>query len=121
MWPANYGDKFNFVADNEVPRRLIVGGAMPRPEEYVQGGILWTHLQRHNISFRNWGQGYDLAGDSDDISYVPSGMRLSTNAPTPKVLFDNTSPTYPMFNTAIPDQYRFEQFKLEFRALHSRA
>ena len=41
-------------------------------------------------------------------------MRLSTNAPTPKVLFDNTSPTYPMFNTAIPDQYRFDQFKREF-------
>jgi DNA-binding beta-propeller fold protein YncE len=120
MWPANYGDKFNFVADNEVPGRLIVGGAMPRPEEYVQGGILWTHLYRHNIRFRNWGQGYDLAGDSDDISYVPSGMRLSTNAPTPKVLFDNTSPTYPMFNTAIPDQYRFEQFKREFEERYIR-
>jgi DNA-binding beta-propeller fold protein YncE len=119
-WPANYGDKFNFAADNDAPGRLMVGGAMPRPEEYEQGGMLWTHLHRHHISFRNWGQGYDLAGDSDDISYVPSGMRLSTNAPTPKVLFDNTSRTYPAFNTAIPDQYRFEQFKREFEERYVR-
>jgi YVTN family beta-propeller protein len=119
-WPADYGDKFHFAADNDAPGRLIIGGAMPRPEDYEQGGMLWTHLHRHNVSFRNWGQGYDLAGDSDDISYVPSGIRLSTNAPTPNVLFDNTSRTYPMFNTAIPDQYRFDQFKREFEERYIR-
>jgi hypothetical protein len=29
-------------------------------------------------------------------------------------LFKNTSRSYPTFNTSIPDQYRFEQFKQEF-------
>jgi hypothetical protein len=90
MWPANYGDKFNFAADDDAPGRLIIGGATPRPEEYEQGGMLWTHLAHHHVSFRNWGQGYDLAG-SDDMSYLPSGIRLTTNAPMLKVLLDNTS------------------------------
>jgi hypothetical protein len=119
MWPANYGDKFNFAADDDAPGRLIIGGATPRPEEYEQGGMLWTHLAHHHVSFRNWGQGYDLAG-SDDMSYLPSGIRLTTNAPMLKVLLDNTSRTYPMFNTGIPDQYRFEQFKQEFESRYIR-
>jgi hypothetical protein len=113
MWPPNYGDRLNFAADDEAPGRLFIGGATPRAEEYERDGMLWTHLARHQISFRNWGQGYDLAG-SDDMTYLPSGIRLTTNAPMLKVLLDNTSRTYPMFNTGIPDQYRFNQFKQEF-------
>lgn len=119
MWPPSYGDKFNFAADDDAPGRLIIGGATPRPEEYEQNGMLWTHLARHHISFRNWGQGYDLAG-SDDSSYLPSGIRLTTNAPMLQVLLENTSRTYPMFNTGIPDQYRFDQFKQEFESRYIR-
>jgi DNA-binding beta-propeller fold protein YncE len=116
MWPANYGDQLNFAADNDAPGRVMIGGSTPLPEEYEKGGMLWTHLARHNISFRSWGEGFDLPGDSDDINYVPSGIRLTTNRPILKAVFDNTSRTYPMFNTSIPDQYRFEQFKGEFEA-----
>jgi hypothetical protein len=35
-------------------------------------------------------------------------------------LFKNTSRSYPTFNTSIPDQYRFEQFKQEFETRYGR-
>ncbi len=46
----------------------------------------------------------------------PTGVRESVNVPMPEPLFKNTSRTYPTFNTSIPDQYRFQQFKREFDA-----
>ncbi len=119
MWPANYGDHLRFVADNDAPGRIVIGGTTPKPEEYMEGGMLWTHLARHHVTFRNFGEGYDLPGDNDGFS-LPSGVSLVTNAPMLKVLFDHTSRTYPMFNTSIPDQYRFNQFKREFEARYIR-
>jgi hypothetical protein len=42
------------------------------------------------------------------------GLRLGINLPLSGPLYENTSRTYPTFNTSISDQYRFEQFKKEF-------
>lgn len=114
-WPASYGDKFTFVADPDAPGRLEIGGAAPRPETYPQAGSLWIHLARHHITFRNYGEGLDVPGNEDGPGLEPTGLREILNAPLPEPLFENTSRSYPTFNTDISDQYRFQQFLAEFR------
>jgi YVTN family beta-propeller protein len=114
-WPAAYGDRFDFHPDPEAPGRLAIGGATPRPESYLENGSLWEHLARHHIAFRNYGEGFDLPGAEAGEGLQPTGIREALNAPMTKVLFDNTSRSFPMFNTSISDQYRFDQFNHEFQ------
>jgi DNA-binding beta-propeller fold protein YncE len=116
-WPPGYGGHSHFYYDDDAPGRMSLGGGSSlRPEDYLEAGSLWDHLARHHVSFRNYGEG--LAGDIDE-GYKPTGLRLGINAPMPGPLYENTSRTYPMFNTSIPDQYRFEQFKKEFDELYA--
>ena len=116
-WPPEYGDRFHLRYDNDAPGRLSMGGASSlRPEDYLEGGSLWEHLARYQVSFRNYGEG--LLGDIDE-GFKPTGLRLGINVPMPGPLYENTSRTYPMFNTSIPDQYRFEQFKEEFETRYA--
>jgi len=111
-WPPGYGGRSHFFYDNDAPGRLSLGGdSSLHPEDYLEAGSLWDHLARHRISFRNYGEG--LSGE-DDEGYKPTGLRLGVNVPVPGPLYANTSRTYPIFNTSIPDQYRFEQFRKEF-------
>ena len=112
-WPASYGGRYDFEPDDEAPGRLARASSSVRPEEYLEAGTLWHHLARHNVTFRNFGEGFSFAGESNGLP--PTGVRLPVAVPMPKVLFDNTSRSYPMFNTSIPDQYRFEQFEHEFQ------
>jgi YVTN family beta-propeller protein len=112
IWPPEYGGRAHFYYENDAPGRFLLGGdSSLHPEDYLEAGSLWDHLARHHVSFRNYGEG--LTGEIDE-GYEPTGLRLGVNAPVPGPLLDNTSRTYPMFNTSIPDQYRFEQFKKEF-------
>ena len=115
-WPASYGDQLHFKLDADAPGRLLIGGASPSPQDYNQGGTIWHHLARHHISFRNYGEGFDLPGGDGDEGYEPTGTLKLLNAPMPEVLFENTSRSYPMFNTQISDQYRVAQFRNEFNA-----
>ena len=111
-WPPGYGGRSHLYYDDDAPGRMSLGGdSSLRPEDYLEAGSLWDHLARHHMSFRNYGEG--LSGE-DDEGYEPTGLRLGVNVPLPGPLYENTSRTYPMFNTSIPDQYRFEQFKKEF-------
>jgi DNA-binding beta-propeller fold protein YncE len=111
-WPPGYGGHSHMYYDDDAPGRLSLGGdSSLRPEDYLEAGSLWDHLARHGTSFRNYGEG--LSGEIEE-GYEPTGLRLGINAPMPGPLYANTSRTYPMFNTSIPDQYRFEQFKKEF-------
>ena len=114
-WPPAYGGKFDFVADPDAPGRLYRDGAAPRPETYLQAGSLWTHLASHHITFRNYGEGLDVNGNEDGPGLEPTGLREILNAPLPEPLFENTSRSYPAFNTSISDQYRLQQFQSEFR------
>jgi hypothetical protein len=112
LWPPEYGGRAHFYYDDDAPGRMSLGGSSSlRPEDYLEAGSLWDHLARHQVSFRNYGEG--LFGEEDE-AYEPTGLRLGINGPLPGPLYANTSRTYPMFNTSIPDQYRFEQFKKEF-------
>jgi len=114
-WPAAYGGKLDFVADQDAPGRLAIGCSNPCPESYLEAGSLWEHLWRNHISFRNYGEGVEMAGDDEGVGLEPTGVRESVNIPMPQVLFENTSRSYPTFNTNISDQYRFQQFEREFQ------
>ena len=50
-WPAAYGGKLDFVADQDAPGRLGIGCSNPCPESYLEAGSLWEHLARNHISF----------------------------------------------------------------------
>jgi hypothetical protein len=85
------------------------------PEEQPEGGTIWHHLERHGIPFRNFGEGFELAGVDEGKGLEPTGARFLTNVPMPDPLYRNTSRNYPGFNMNIPDQYRATQFINEIR------
>jgi YVTN family beta-propeller protein len=113
-WPASYGHKLDFVADADAPGRLSLECGNPCPESYLEAGSLWEHLARHQIRFRNYGEGVSLPGSHGGPGLMPTGLREAVNVPMPEVLFENTSRSYATFNTNISDQYRFGQFQREF-------
>jgi DNA-binding beta-propeller fold protein YncE len=114
-WPAAYGGRFNFEADSDTPGRLAIGSTHPFPETYLEAGSLWEHLTRGHISFRNYGEGLEIAGYNEGVGTEPTGVREATNMPMEEDLFENTSRDYAEFNTNISDQYRFGQFEREFQ------
>ena len=113
-WPAAYGKRLDFRADPDAPGRLGIGSSGPWPETYLEAGSLWEHLARGHISFRNYGEGIEMAGDDEGAGLMPTGVREAVNIPMPQVLFENTSRDYATFNTNISDQYRYGQFLHEF-------
>ena len=112
--PAGYGGHFSFDPDDDEPGRLSIGSTHPFPETYLEAGSLWEHLTRGHISFRNYGEGLEIAGEDEGTGDQPTGVREATNMPMTEPLFENTSRDYATFNTNISDQYRFGQFEREF-------
>ena len=118
-WPTAYGGKLDFVDDPDAPGRLAIGGSSPRPEDFLEAGSLWENLARSGVTFRNYGEGLELPGGEEKEGMQPIGMREILNVPMPKVLFDNTSRSYPTFNTTISDQYRYAQFLHEWQVRYA--
>ena len=112
---AAYAGQREFVLDAASPGRLSFAGsnASTHPEEQPEAGTLWHHLERNGISFRNFGEGFELAGNVEDKDEEPTGARFVTNVPMPDPLYRNTSREYPGFNMNIPDQYRADRFIAE--------
>jgi len=94
------------------PGRLLFAGSdsSVHPEEQLENGALWHHLERHGVSFRNFGEGFELAGVDEGKDLEPTGARFYTNVPMPDPLYRNTSREYPGFNMNVPDQFRAAQF-----------
>ena len=115
---ASYGGQKDFRLPTTAPGRLSFaqGNSSVHPEEQVEAGTLWHHLERHGVTFRNFGEGFELAGVAEDPGEKPTGARFLTNVPMPDPLFRNTSRDYPGFNMNIPDQYRATQFIAEMEA-----
>ena len=109
---ASYADGRNFRFPTTAPGRLSYaeGNSSVHPEEQPEGGTIWHHLARHGIPFRNYGEGFELAGGDEGQGYKPTGARFVINVPMPDPLYRNTSREYPMFNMNIPDQFRATQF-----------
>ncbi len=108
---AAYGGQKDFRMPTTAPGRLSYAGSNSsvHPEEQLEGGTLWHHLERNRISFRNFGEGYELAGVDEGEGLKPTGTRVLTNMPMPDPLYRNTSRNYAQFNMNIPDQYRATQ------------
>jgi YVTN family beta-propeller protein len=109
---ASYGGQKNFRFPTTAPGRLGFpqSNSSVHPEEQLEGGTIWHHLERHGIPFRNFGEGFELAGVAENPGEKPTGARYLTNVPMPDPLYRNTSRDYPQFNMNIPDQYRAAQF-----------
>jgi YVTN family beta-propeller protein len=109
---AAYGGEKNFRLPTTAPGRLLFAGSNSsvHPEEQLEAGTLWHHLERNGIPFRNFGEGFELAGIDEGPGLKPTGARVLTNVPMPAPLYANTSREYPGFNMNIPDQYRAAQF-----------
>jgi sugar lactone lactonase YvrE len=112
---AAYGGQREFILDADAPGRLSFAGSNSsvHPDEQPEAGTLWHHLERNGVSFRNFGEGFELAGNVEDKDEEPTGARLLTNVPMPDPLYRNTSREYPGFNMNIPDQYRADHFIAE--------
>ncbi|MEO8594399.1 MAG: alkaline phosphatase family protein [Candidatus Solibacter sp.] len=109
---AHYSDQKKDFRLSAAPGRLVFAGsdASVHPEEQLENGTIWHHFERHNISFRNFGEGFELAGVDESKGLEPTGARFLTNVPMPDPLYRNTSREYPGFNMNIPDQFRATQF-----------
>jgi YVTN family beta-propeller protein len=109
---AGFGGRKAFRFPTAAPGRLAFAGgaASLHPEGQPEAGALWHHLERHGVSFRNYGEGLELAGVYAGAGLEPTGARYLTNAPMPEPLYRNTCRTYPPFTTEISDQYRADRF-----------
>ncbi len=103
---------WNFRADNNTPGRLVSFGSdgSQIPEDYLENGSMFEHLDRNGIDFRNYGEGYELPRTDEGIMTSKSGTFYPFNHPMPKVLYDNTCFDFPAYNTNIPDIARAEWF-----------
>lgn len=117
-WMAAYGGQKDFRLSASAPGRLSFAGrnCALQPEELLEAGSLWHHLDRFEIPFRSFGEGVDLAGTGRGPGMKPTGGRHLTNMPMPEALYRNSSREYPQFNTDIPDQYRATRFISEMKA-----
>lgn len=75
---------------------------------------MWDHLERNDVDFYNFGFSVMFEPASYDVSYKYTGIKQYVNFPVPQPMFSRTSRTYPTYNTAIPDQFRIDQFIKEF-------
>jgi hypothetical protein len=114
---ASYAGQKDFRFPTTAPGRLLFAesNSSVHPEEQPEGGTLWHHLERYGIPFRNFGEGFELAGNQEEAGEKPSGARFLTNVPMPIPLYRNTSRDYPGFNMNIPDQFRADQVIGEMR------
>ena len=114
---AAYSDQKKDFRLGPAPGRLLFAGSdsSVHPEEQIEGGTLWHHLERHGIPFRNFGEGFELAGVDEGKNLEPTGARFLTNVPMPDPLYRNTSRNYPGFNMNVTDQFRASQFIAEIR------
>ena len=117
---AAYGGAKSFRLNPEAPGRLEFpeSNSSVHPEDMLEAGTLWHQLDRHRISFRNFGEGFELAGMNEGEGLKPTGGRYLTNMPMPDPLYRNTSRNYPNFNMNIPDQFRATQFIDEIETLY---
>ena len=119
LMQMTYSVGWSFKQNSTAPGRRYSMGSNGSliPEDYPEAGSMWEHLARNHIRFRNYGEGFELPGVVEDEDEHPTGAREVVNIPMPKVLYDNTCRQFPIFNTAIPDQYRAHWFMRDVEAL----
>ncbi len=113
---ASYGGNREFKFDSKAPGVYAMNGAAGAiyPEDYNEAGSMWDHLERNNIDFYNFGFSIMFEPGIYDEKFKYEGIHHYVNYPLPQPIWDRTSKQYPTYNTAIPDQFRVDQFKKEF-------
>ena len=84
------------------------------PEDYAETGGLWEALERQQIEFYNFGQANESGHEREAWYDTNTGAAHGVMIPMQNALFTRTSHNYAGYNTSIPDQYRMDQFELEF-------
>ncbi len=113
---ASYGGNRKFKFDSKAPGVYAMNGAAGAiyPEDYNEAGSMWDHLERNGVDFYNFGFSIMFEPGIYDEKYKYEGLRHYINYPLPQPIWNRTSKQYPTYNTAIPDQFRIDQFKKEF-------
>jgi len=114
--PASYGGNRSFKFDSKAPGIYAMNGAAGAiyPEDYNEAGSMWDHLERNGVDFYNFGFSIMFEPGIYEQQYKYEGIHHYINYPLPLPIWDRTSKQYPTYNTAIPDQFRIDQFKKEF-------
>ena len=113
---AGYGGNRSFKGDSKAPGAYAINGAAGAvfPEDYNEAGSMWDHLESNDVDFYNFGFSIMFEPALYKAEYKYTGIKQYINFPMPQPLFERTSKTYPTYNTAIPDQFRIDQFIKEF-------
>jgi YVTN family beta-propeller protein len=116
-WTSGYGGRrHSDPAAIQPGRRALFGGAdAPMPEDEPQFGSLWEHVAVSGKGILNYGEGLELEGNAELPGSQPEGNRLFLNSPLPRPVFESSDRRFPTFNLGIPDQFRVEEFKRDFR------
>lgn len=114
---ASYGGQRTFKEKSKAPGIFAMNGAAGAvyPEDYNEAGSMWDHLERNGVDFYNFGFSIMFEPARYKVFYKYTGIRQYINYPVPQPLFTRTSKQFPTFNMAIPDQFRVDQFKKEFK------
>jgi len=117
---ASYGGNREYRLPTSAPGRLNFpeSNSSIHPEGVPERGTLFDHLERSGISFRSFGEGFELGGVVRNTGMEPTGARFLINVPMADSLYRNTSRDYPIYNMNIPDQYRATQFINEIEELY---
>ena len=115
---ASYGGNREFKEDSKAPGVFGMNGAAGAiyPEDYNEAGSMWDHLARHTVDFYNFGFSIMFEPALYKAEFKYTGIQQYVNFPMPEPLFERTSKMYPTYNTAIPDQFRIDQFIKEFNS-----
>ena len=115
---ASYGGNRRFRFDSKAPGVYAMNGAAGAiyPEDYNEAGSMWDHLERNRVDFFNFGFSIMFEPAIYDVSFKHEGIRHYVNYPLPQPIWNRTSKKYPTYNTAIPDQFRVDQFIREFES-----
>ncbi|MBC3786509.1 alkaline phosphatase family protein [Spirosoma utsteinense] len=114
---ANAASAGRFDAFSKAPGRQFPkssGGI--DPEDYNEIGGLWEALERSKVSFYNFGQVNEYAGNYEEQFDTTFGTAHPVVFPMPAAAFRHTSRNFAGYNTNIPDQFRMDQFEREFTA-----
>jgi len=114
---ANAASAGRFDAFSKAPgRRFPKSSGAIDPEDYNEIGGLWEGLERSRVSFYNFGQVNEFAGNYEEQYDTTFGTATPVVFPMPAAAFRHTSRNFAGYNTNIPDQFRMDQFEREFSA-----
>ncbi len=112
---ANAASAGRFDAFSKAPgRRFPKASGAIDPEDYNEIGGLWEALERSKVSFYNFGQVNEFAGNYEEQYDTTFGTATPVVFPMPAAAFRHTSRQFAGYNTNIPDQFRMDQFEREF-------